>query len=1203
MLKFLLRVITVSLSVALLMPSLAGCVTQKAPPIKNLISVLSAGADNGGKKDVSEAVTKAAEECKNQNAVLYFPKGKYKVSEMVVIPRNVSVYVAEGAVFDIAEDAELSIKSLVFEAPNEKIFTGAGLVKNMSSYVSVRPEWFGARADDNKDDSEAIKKAIYAAGGSIYLSEGTYNIDTPVDFEELGAGGGSAIAIRGSQKGKTVIKVKDGITAFENRNEGVGVSSYFFEDLNFEGNGTGEAIYLMHQAYIANCSFKNLKRAFYANKAGMSSFLYNTAENITDSVFEIGDDTMFIYFYGNHAERSGTLVKVRGGGARCTGIQITNCSTKDMTGYDIDLYAAGGDTNFVDGCRFEGGTGKAFIKIAQVLHTHVSENEIIGANNGKSGIVFEGDSHSAVVNQNMISGTENAVVIAGSSYGSVSENFLKDNKSDVALYSANGYSVHSNWLYSERPIVMLGGNHRIAITNNNYKTSGADYLSDYEDEFMTVSNNAVSDLEPERERILTGEKSIDTDFIERTEISARLPRSDENTVSVSNLINAETDFTAALKSAAEALKDGGMIIVDAGEYTLNEDITLPENIVLAVLPGAKITVASGKTLTVLSKEVSYLAPMEIFAGSVKMPAAAYVLSEWFGALNGSSQTDSAPAIEAAIATGAKILRFARGSYLFASSVDIPAGTNISVLGEGHNITFLKASGEVSIFSATDVSENDSFSIAAISGDGNSKSASFITYTAKNQDTVAFLKAGDFFGNNFDYLIKTENISGRVEITDFYIGTVNNGYILNATDNVYGLRSLTVGMSEHTVYIDGKKPDGTSAKNHVYVNFCSVMSQKNLVMKNLEDVLYSAAGYDSAVGKFEATLTFENVKDGIFETTYITSANKHGVIIRDCENFTLLGNEIHSLVDAVVVENSKNVILQDNWYYNTKGISNQLINNEGVTLIGNPVVTIGGENNLFISNEGSKDITLIANLYDTAINSIDYNDKEISGTGNFEKAITATVNTVPDRLDLTEFKALLTTYNGDTVDDSRSGVIYKSGTDVIMDNFTGGWFGTAGMTSVNKISVAGFNLKATLLRDVYTEVNTGRNFTIELSEESPTKITSMVTDSKNSIAISFHYLENGVAMRIKSKGGVKLASHEKRDIVIYSGDAQPEEFDLDITFEVSGKDLIIKVNDVSATVTNGAELLASEVYFSCTTSCFGSAAMDVEIHSLNGKEIK
>lgn len=1188
---------------ALVMPLLAGCAPQKAPPIKNLVNVLASGADKSGRRDAAADIEKAVEEAREKGGVLYFPKGRYKIASDVMIPVKVSVFVADGAVFDISEDVELSIKSFVFEAPSSRIFDGKGSVFGFSPYVSVRPEWFGGRADDGKDDSEAIKKAIYAANGNIYLSAGVYNVDNTVDFEELGAKSGSAIAIRGAADGETVIKIKGGITAFKNEHEGVGVSSYFFEDLTFEGDGTGEAIYLMHQAYIANCSFKNLKRAFYANKAGMSSFLYNTAENITESVFEIGDDTMFIYFYGNRAERCGTLVKVRGGGAKCTGIQITNCSTKDMTGYDIDLYAAGGDTNFVDGCRFEGGTGKAFIKIAQVLHTHVSENEIIGANNGKSGIVFEGDSHSAVVNQNLISGTENAVVIAGSSYGSVSENFLKDNKSDVALYSANGYSVHSNWLYSERPIVMLGGNHRIAITNNNYKTSGADYLSDYEDEFMTVSNNAVSDLEPERERILTGEKSIDTDFIERTEISARLPRSDENTVSVSNLINAETDFTAALKSAAEALKDGGMIIVDAGEYTLNEDITLPENIVLAVLPGAKITVASGKTLTVLSKEVSYLAPMEIFAGSVKMPAAAYVLSEWFGALNGSAQKDSAPAIEAAIATGAKILRFARGSYLFASSVDIPAGTNISVLGEGHNITFLKASGSVTIFSATDVSENDSFSIAAISGDGNSKAASFITYTAKNQDTVAFLKAGDFFGNNFDYLIKTENISGRVEITDFYIGTVNNGYILNATDNVYGLRSLTVGMNAHTVYIDGKKPDGTSAKNHVYVNFCSVMSQKNLVMKNLEDVLYSAAGYDSAVGKFEATLTFENVKDGIFETTYITSANKHGVIIKDCENFTLLGNEIHSLLDAVVVENSKNVILQDNWYYNNKGVSNQLINNEGVTLIGNPVVTIGGENTVFVSNEGSKDVSLIANLYDVNINAIDYNDKEISGTGNFEKAITATENNTPSRIDLSEFKPLLTTYNGDTVDDSRTGVIYKNGTSVVMDNFTGSWFGNVGMTSVNKMSVSGLNLKVTLLRDVYTEVNTGRNFTIELSEESPTKITSMVTDSKNSLAISFYYTENGVAMRIKTKGGVKQASYEKRDVIIYSGEAQPEELDLDISFEVSGNDIIINVNGVTKNVSRGASLLASEVYLSCTSSCYGAAALDVEIEALNGEAIK
>ncbi len=1201
MFKFLAKILAVSLSVALVTPLLAGCSAQKAPPIKNLVNVLASGADKSGRSDAVEAIEVAVEKAL-EGGILYFPKGRYKIARDVAIPLKASVFIAEGAVFDISEDAELSIKSLVFEAPNEKIFTGAGLVKNMSSYVSVRPEWFGARADDNKDDSEAIKKAIYAAGGSIYLSEGTYNIDIPVNFEELGAGGGSAIAIRGIQKGKTVIKVKDGITAFKNEHEGVGVSSYFFEDLNFEGNGTGEAIYLMHQAYIANCSFKNLKRAFYANKAGMSSFLYNTAENITESVFEIGDDTMFIYFYGNHAERCGTLVKVRGGGARCTGIQITNCSTKDMTGYDIDLYAAGGDTNFVDGCRFEGGTGKAFIKIAQVLHTHVSENEIIGANNGKSGIVFEGDSHSAVVNQNLISGVKNGIEIAGSSYGSVSENFLKNNETDIALYSALGYSVHSNWLHSDNPITMAGGNHKTVISENLYKKEGAAHLADYEDEFITSANNVLSSNEPSRDRILTGEKSIDTDFIPRTEISAHLPRTDKNTASVVDFMNDGGSFAEALTAAASSLSNGGTVIVE-GVYTLDKDVTLPENITLAVIPNSKITVANGKTLTVASSEVQYLSPTEIFEGEVKLPNADYVLPEWFGALNGSVQKDSGDAIEKAILTGAKTVRLARGKYLVSNPVDIPSGVDVAVLGEGHNVTFVNASGGITIFSAERVTDNDSFSIAALSADGNGKAAGFITFAAEKQDTKGYLKAGDFFGNNFKFLIKTENISGKVEITDFYIGSVKDGYILNATDNVYGLRSLTVGMDAHTVYIDGKKPDGTSAKNHVYVNFCSVMSQKNLVMKNVEDVLYSAAGYDSAVGKFEATLTFENIKDGIFETTYITSANKHGVIIKDCENFTLLGNEIHSLLDAVVVENSKNVILQDNWYYNTKGISNQLINNEGVTLIGSPVVTLGGENNLFISNEGSRDISFVASIYDPEINAIDVTDPEMTLKGNFDKKITLKGYTVPEKIGFTDFKALISTQNGATVADSRQGVIYKDNGAAVIDNFTGSWFGNAGITSVNKMAVSGLDTKLEIIRDVYAEPSISRCFTLELSEESPEKITGGATDSKNSLALTFWFTENGVSMRIKTKGTARRADYEKKDIVIFAGEAQPESLEMNVSFTTEGKDIIIDVNGIKTVVGNGTSYLAKEVYLSYVTQCYGAASLDLEVKSLNGEAIK
>ena len=153
-----------------------------------------------------------------------------------------------------------------------------------------------------------------------------------------------------------------------------------------------------------------------------------------------------------------------------------------------------------------------------------------------------------------------------------------------------------------------------------------------------------------------------------------------------------------------------MIIIEAGEYEITKSITVPENITLAILQGAVLNISEGQTLEILSTDVSYFAPTEIFNGKVTLKNAAYALSEWFGAKRNVND-DSSKAVEAAIESGASVVRLLGGEYIFEGKASVNEGASVKVIGEGHGKTYLFARNKITYF-ALNAADGDSFAVSS-----------------------------------------------------------------------------------------------------------------------------------------------------------------------------------------------------------------------------------------------------------------------------------------------------------------------------------------------------------------------------------------------------------------------------------------------------------------------------------------------------------
>lgn len=167
-----------------------------------------------------------------------------------------------------------------------------------------------------------------------------------------------------------------------------------------------------------------------------------------------------------------------------------------------------------------------------------------------------------------------------------------------------------------------------------------------------------------------------TDFTGGTETGLKLG----GTVDVLSVYGGGTTRTrASIALAVNTIKQAECTLELApGEWTIDEDLTLPDNIALKVVRGATLAISSGKTLTLNGGFEAGLYTVFTGAGTASFGARIReVYPQWFGAM-GDGVTDDTAEIQEAITSltnvaGDGTLFVPAGSYLVSSQLTVPQG--------------------------------------------------------------------------------------------------------------------------------------------------------------------------------------------------------------------------------------------------------------------------------------------------------------------------------------------------------------------------------------------------------------------------------------------------------------------------------------------------------------------------------------------------
>lgn len=174
-----------------------------------------------------------------------------------------------------------------------------------------------------------------------------------------------------------------------------------------------------------------------------------------------------------------------------------------------------------------------------------------------------------------------------------------------------------------------------------------------------------------------------TDFTGGTETGLKLG----GTVDVLSVYGGGTTRTrASIALAVNTIKQAECTLELApGEWTIDENLTLPDNIALKVVRGATLAISTGVTLTLNGGFEAGLYTVFTGDGTASFGARIReVYPQWFGAM-GDGTTDDTAEIQEAITSltnveGDGTLFIPAGSYLVTSQLTVPQGLNIEGSG-------------------------------------------------------------------------------------------------------------------------------------------------------------------------------------------------------------------------------------------------------------------------------------------------------------------------------------------------------------------------------------------------------------------------------------------------------------------------------------------------------------------------------------------
>jgi len=170
--------------------------------------------------------------------------------------------------------------------------------------------------------------------------------------------------------------------------------------------------------------------------------------------------------------------------------------------------------------------------------------------------------------------------------------------------------------------------------------------------------------------------------------------------------------------------DERTLIIPIGTWSIDSDITVPENINLKIVKGAILTITTGITLTINGSFEAGLYQVFDCVGTGTVYNLKLVYPEWFGALgdNVNDDSDAFNASNDALPTSGGVIQLESRTYYLITKMTVTKP--ISILGKGPNKTFIRSAkrqapnGNYSSSTAIYANGIDGLRISGITFDGD-----------------------------------------------------------------------------------------------------------------------------------------------------------------------------------------------------------------------------------------------------------------------------------------------------------------------------------------------------------------------------------------------------------------------------------------------------------------------------------------------------